>query len=234
MRHKLVSRADWLRARRALLEREKAFTRERDDLAAARRALPWVQLEQDYQFESTDGAVTLTDLFDGLSQLVVYHFMFDEDWVTGCKSCSFWADNFNGITAHLAARDVAFAAVSKAPLHKLETFRQRMGWRFRWVCSAGNVFGRDFGVSFTAQEIEQGNAAYNYGSSTAQLGELPGLSVFTRDDSGTIFHTYSCYGRGLDILNTAYHHLDLTPRGRDEADLDYPMAWVRLRDEYPA
>lgn len=229
-----VSRAQWLEARLKLLEREKQFTRERDALSAARRALPRVRIDTPYVFDTPDGQCTLPDLFDGVDQLMVYHFMFDEDWETGCKSCSFWADNYNGVIEHLRARNVAFAAVSKAPLTKLEAFRARMGWRFRWVSSPGNVFGRDFGVSFTPEEVESEAMRYNFGTMPAFLGELPGMSVFMRDPDGAVYHTYSCYARGLDMLNGAYHHLDIAPRGRDEDGFGFPMEWVRLRDEYGA
>lgn len=230
--HTVVSRAEWLQARQALLEREKAFTRERDALSAARRELPWVRVDKDYAFTGPDGSLGLADLFGDCSQLAIYHFMFDDDWQAGCKSCSFWADNYNGVIDHLHARDVAFAAVSKAPLTTLMAFRARMGWRFNWVSSPGNEFGRDFGVSFTPEQIEAGESHYNFGTTTVGMAEMPGLSAFIKDSDGTIFHTYSCYGRGLDMLNAAYHHLDLMPRGRDEDALDFPMAWVRLRDEY--
>lgn len=228
----VVSRETWLSARRELLEQEKAFTRQRDELSAARRALPWVKIEQTYTFDSTDGRLSLPDLFADCSQLAVYHFMFDDDWEAGCKSCSFWADNYNGITEHLKARDVTFVAVSKAPLTKLEAFKARMGWRFSWVSSPANAFGHDFGVSFTQDEIAAGEALYNFGTSTVRMGEMPGLSVFSKDADGTVYHTYSTYARGLDILNSAYHHLDVVPRGRNESELSYPMEWVRLHDEY--
>ncbi len=231
--HPVVSRAAWLSARRALLAREKAFTRERDALAAARRALPWVRVERSYTFDTPHGPRDLTGLFDGASQLMVYHFMFDDDWQAGCKSCSFWADSYNGIVRHLRARDVAFVAVSRAPLARLLAFRARMGWDFDWVSSPGNAFGRDFGVSFSAGERASGAVEYNYRSGPVPSGEMPGLSVFCRDGDA-VYHTYSCYGRGLDALNSGYQHLDLAPRGRDEDGLDYPMAWVRLHDEYPA
>jgi predicted dithiol-disulfide oxidoreductase (DUF899 family) len=230
----VVSREQWLAARQELLAEEKAFTRQRDALSAARRALPWVKLERTYSFASPDGEKSLAELFGNCSQLVVYHFMFDDDWEAGCKSCSFWADNYNGITEHLLARDVRFVAVSKAPLAKLEAFKARMGWRFPWVSSPDNEFGQNYGVSFTPAQLEAGDATYNFGSSPARMGELPGLSVFSKEDNGSIYHTYSCYGRGLDILNSAYHHLDVVPRGRDEGTLSYPMEWVRLRDEYSA
>lgn len=229
--HSVVDHEQWLAARKALLEREKAFTREREAIAAARRELPWERVEKDYRFEDTHGVVDLVDLFGPHSQLIVYHFMFDDDWKAGCKSCSFWADNYNGTIDHLAARDVAFVGVSKAPLVTLHSFRERMGWRFRWVRSEDNIFGKDYGVSFSADQLESGDAPYNYGTTTSSMPELPGLSVFAREGND-VFHTYSCYARGLDILNSAYHHLDMVPRGRDEAGLPFSMAWVKLHDEY--
>ena len=229
--HTVVDHEQWLAARKALLAREKAFTREREALAAARRELPWERVEKDYRFEDAGGVVDLANLFGPRSQLIVYHFMFDDDWEAGCKSCSFWADNYNGTVDHLAARDVSFVGVSKAPLEKLHAFRDRMGWHFRWVRSKDNVFGKDYGVSFSAEQLESGDAPYNYGTTTSTMAELPGLSVFVKD-GGDIFHSYSCYARGLDILNSAYHHLDMVPRGRDEADLPFSMAWVKLHDEY--
>jgi len=228
----IVSREAWLAARLRLLEREKALTRQRDELSAARRALPWVKVDRHYTFESVDGEQSLGDLFNGCSQLAVYHFMFDTDWESGCKSCSFWADNFNGVIDHLRARDVAFVAVSKAPLETLKTFRDRMGWQFQWVRSRNNEFGRDFGVSFTPDQVDSGAALYNFGTQPAPIGELPGYSVFNKDAEGTIYHTYSCYARGLETLNSAYHHLDLMPKGRNERELTFPMAWVRFHDEY--
>lgn len=227
----IVSREQWLKARLDLMDKEKAFTRERDALSAARRALPWVRIEKDYRFDSESGTKTFNDLFGDCQQLMTYHFMFDSDWEAGCKSCSFWADSYNGIIEHLRARDVSFVAVSKAPLATLLGFRQRMGWTFPWVCSPDNEFGHDFGVSYNAEQMDSGGAKYNHGTAPAFMNELPGLSVFIRRD-GEIFHTYSCYARGLDMLNAAYHHLDLAPLGRNEDKLDYPMAWVRLRDEY--
>jgi predicted dithiol-disulfide oxidoreductase (DUF899 family) len=227
-----VSREQWLAARVILLAREKAFTRERDALSAARRALPWVKVETDYMFEASRGNVRLSDLFSGRNQLLVYHFMFHPDWEAGCKSCSFWADNFNSVIVHLNQRDVRMAAVSRAPLHKIEAFRNRMGLSFDWVSSFGNDFNRDFAVSFTPEELGADSNNYNFG--TAHFGgpEAPGMSAFFKDKDNQLYHTYSCYARGLDMLNGAYHHLDLTPKGRDEAQLSYPMAWVRLRDEY--
>jgi predicted dithiol-disulfide oxidoreductase (DUF899 family) len=228
----IVSREAWLIARKELLAKEKAFTRARDQLSRDRRALPWVQLEKPYEFDTTGGRRSLADLFGSKRQLIVYHFMFGPDWQEGCPSCSFWADNYNGTTAHLAQRDTAFVTISRAPLEQLQRYRQRMGWQFEWVSSLDSDFNRDFEVSFTGEEIESGNNCYNYETGSARLQELPGLSAFYRDDAGIVYHTYSCYARGLDMLNSAYHHLDLTPLGRQEEDLPYPMAWVQRHDEY--
>ena len=230
--HRVVSRDEWLIARRAHLAKEKAFTEARDALSRERRELPWVKVDTTYVFDSPSGRESLADLFAGKHQLIVYHYMFDPAWQDGCKSCSFWADNFNGISLHLAARDVRLITISKAPLAKLEAFKRRMGWTFKWVSSFGNTFNRDYGVSFTSEERERGEIQYNYTTRKYFASEAPGISVFYRDDDGTIFHTYSCYSRGLDMLNGAYHYLDLVPQGRDEASLSYPMAWVRLHDQY--
>lgn len=230
--HRVVSRDEWLIARRAHLAKEKAFTEARDALSRERRELPWVKVDTTYVFDAPSGQESLADLFAGKHQLIVYHYMFDPAWQDGCKSCSFWADNFNGISLHLAARDVSLITISKAPLAKLEAFKRRMGWTFKWVSSFGNTFNRDYGVSFTSEERERGEIQYNYTKRKYFSSEAPGISVFYRDDDGTIFHTYSCYSRGLDMLNGAYHYLDLVPQGRDEASLSYPMAWVRLHDQY--
>jgi predicted dithiol-disulfide oxidoreductase (DUF899 family) len=230
--HKIVSRAEWIEARKRLLAGEKELTRLRDELSRERRALPWVRVDKEYVFEGPDGKQTLPELFAGRSQLVVYHFMFDPGWTEGCKSCSFWADNYNGIIAHLKERDVSFVAISRAPWDRLEAFKQRMGWSFKWVSSHANDFNYDYHVSFTPEQQAKGEAYYNYAIRNNTLSERPGMSVFYRDDRGAVFHTYSCYARGLDMMNTAYHHLDLVPKGRDEAELPWPMAWVRYRDEY--
>jgi predicted dithiol-disulfide oxidoreductase (DUF899 family) len=231
--HSIVSAEEWVAARKQLLAREKKFTRLRDALSRARRELPWTRVDKPYAFDGPDGRQTLSDLFESFSQLIVQHFMFDPDWEAGCKSCSFWADNFNGIVVHLRERDVSFVAVSRAPLAKIEAFKRRMGWSFRWVSSFACDFNRDYHVSFEPDELERGTAEYNYARQTAESpSELPGVSVFAKDDGGTVFHTYSCYARGLDMLNAAYHYLDLVPKGRDEAGLSFPMAWVRLRDQY--
>jgi predicted dithiol-disulfide oxidoreductase (DUF899 family) len=230
----VVSRAEWIEERKRLLAQEKQFNRLRDQLSEQRRALPWVAVNERYVFERSRGSATLAELFDGRSQLVVYHFMFRPDWQAGCKSCSFWADNFNGIVAHLNQRDVSFVAISRAPLAKLSAFAKRLGWTFEWVSSLGNEFNRDYGVSFTPEDLARGEISYNYTTQKAHGPELPGISVFFKDDAGSVFHTYSCYARGLDMLNTAYHYLDLVPKGRDEAGLPSSMSWLRLHDEYGA
>jgi predicted dithiol-disulfide oxidoreductase (DUF899 family) len=228
--HRVVSAQEWLGARRQLLEKEKAFTRLRDELSRERRELPWERVEKSYVFQTRDGRETLADLFAGRTQLIVYHFMFAPDWDGGCKSCSFWADNFNGIICHLNQRDVSMVAISRAPLAKLEAFRQRLGWTFKWASSADNDFNFDYQVSFRPEQAAQ--ALYNYAKNGGSQSELPGISVFLKDPDGGIFHTYSCYARGLDMLNTAYHYLDLVPKGRDEAGLPQNMAWVKYHDLY--
>ncbi len=233
--HQIVSQDEWIAARKALLAQEKEFTRARDALSQARRELPWVRIEKDYAFHTAEGDKSLEGLFDGRSQLVVYHFMFAPDWEAPCKSCSFWADNFNGLDAHLAARDVSFSAISRAPLEKLQAAALRLGWGFRWVSSTDSDFNFDLGVSFRPEDVASGEVAYNYNDRHKAYGsEMPGISVFFKDADGAIFHTYSCYARGLDMLNTAYHYLDLVPKGRGEAGLPFSMAWVRLHDEYAA
>ena len=231
--HKVVSRAEWLSARTAFLAKEKEFTKLRDELTAQRRALPWTKVEKEYLFEGPRGKETLAQLFDGRSQLVIYQFMFDPDWKAGCPICSFWADNFDNITAHLAARDVSMAAVSRAPIAKLAAFKERMGWHFEWVsCGAAGTFNHDFGTNFTPVETKGDGKNYNYGSMHFGIEDAPGLSVFYKDEDGSLFHTYSCYSRGLDMLNVAYHYLDIVPKGRDEKALKYHMDWLRLHDEY--
>jgi predicted dithiol-disulfide oxidoreductase (DUF899 family) len=232
--HPIVSRDAWLEARRQLLAREKEFTRLRDELSRQRRELPWVRIDQRYVFDGPGGKESLADLFGSKRQLIVFHFMFAPDWEAGCKSCSFWADGFNGILAHLDQRDVALVAVSRAPLAKLRAFAQRLGWTFRWLSSAGSDFNYDFEVSFRPQDRDAGTLVYNYAPSRTSMTDLPGISVFVRDDAGAVFHTYSCFARGLDMMNPAYQYLDLVPRGRDEGGLPYPMAWVRHRDQYGA
>ncbi len=232
--HPVVTTEQWLEARKALLAKEKELTRLRDELGRQRRELPWVEVEKRYVFDGPGGKETLADLFEGRGQLIVYHFMFDPEWREGCKSCSFWADNFNGIVVHLGQRDVTLVAVSRAPLAKLEPFKQRMGWSFKWVSSEGSDFNYDYGVSFTPETRAAGGAPYNFGTQRFNGSEAPGISVFLKEADGAIYHTYSTYARGLDMVNGAYHFLDLVPKGRDEEELPYPMAWVRLKDRYPA
>ncbi len=230
--HAIVSKEEWEKARIALLEKEKAFTRERDALSRERQALPWVEVTKDYRFETEDGSKSLADLFGESSQLIVYHFMFGPEWQKPCQSCSFWADNFERNVVHLAARDVAMVAVSRAPLDRLGEFKKRFGWTFDWVSSQGSDFNYDYDVSFTDEARQNGTLRYNYQPSQFPADEAPGISVFKKDGDGRIFHTYSTFGRGLDMMNAAYHYLDLVPKGRDEAGFDMPMTWVRLRDEY--
>ena len=223
----VVGHDEWLEARKQLLAKEKEFTRARDELTRRRQALPWEPVENDYVFDGPNGNEALADLFDGRSQLIVYHFMFAPEDDVGCKSCSFWADNFNPNVIHLNARDVSFAAVSRAPLDKLEAYRERMGWNFHWVSSGATDFNFDYGVSFKPEQ--QGEDVYNYGTLAPRIADREGLSIFARED-GSIFHTYSAYARGIDLVNTAYNYLDLVPRGRDEGDQG--QAWVRRHDEY--
>ncbi|MEE1923281.1 thioredoxin family protein [Pseudomonas sp. 148P] len=223
-KHPVVTRREWLGARRQLLLHEKAFTHQRDELSAARRALPWVKVEQDYRFAAGAGELDLAELFDGRSQLLVYHFMFADGWEEGCPGCSFLADHFDGANLHLAHHDVSLVAVSRAPFAQFQAFRQRMGWKFPWVSSHGSSFNHDFGVTPAAEGAE-----YNYEPYTGDETELPGLSVFYRDEAGDIFHTYSSYARGLDILVGTYNFLDLMPKGRNE---EGTMDWVRHHDRY--
>lgn len=230
--HPVVSRERWLAARLTLLAREKELTRLQDDIARERRALPWVRVEKDYVFETPDGPRRLADLFDGRSQLLVQHFMFAPGWEQGCKSCSYMADHNDGANLHLAQRDVTLLAVSRAPLADIERFRRRMGWRFPWVSSHGGDFNRDFGVSFSHDALSSGKVDYNYVRQPFPHEEAPGISVFHRDETGAVFHTYSRYGRGVEVMMHAYALLELTPKGRDEDGLDYPMAWVRHHDRY--
>ncbi len=230
--NKVVTREEWLEARLELLAREKAFTRERDALSRSRRSLPWVEVDKTYMFESEKGAVSLAGLFEGRSQLIVYHFMFGDDWEEGCTSCSFWADGYNPVIEHLKARDISLVAVSTAPVEKLTAYRDRLGWSFPWVSAGKNRFNQDFAVTFDADEIGEDARNYNFGTSRFGGSEAPGLSVFTLGDNGTIYHSYSTYGRGLDIFNAAYHYMDAVPKGRDEEGLSHSMSWLRRRDQY--
>jgi predicted dithiol-disulfide oxidoreductase (DUF899 family) len=229
---KVVPQAEWLAARKVLLKKEKEFTRLRDALSRQRRELPWEKVEKEYVFDGQGGKEKLADLFGDKSQLIVYHFMFGPGWKEGCPSCSFISDHIDGSVVHLAARDVRLVVVSRAPLAQIEAFKKRMGWRFKWVSSYGNDFNRDYHVSFTKEALAKGQMVYNYVEQKFPSEEGPGTSVFYKDAAGNIFHTYSSYARGLDILIGAYNWLDLTPKGRDEEGLPHGMAWVRHHDKY--
>jgi predicted dithiol-disulfide oxidoreductase (DUF899 family) len=229
----IVSETEWLVARKDLLTREKEFTRQRDALSAARRHLPMVKIDKEYCFEGPNGRATLSDLFEGRRQLIVYHFMFGPGWEEGCKSCSYLADHFDGANWHLPHRDVTFVVISRAPLSELTPYRKRMGWRFKWLSSHGSDFNFDYHVSATKVEKEQEKMFYNYEVDELLSDEMPGLSVFYKDKEGQIFHTYSTYGRGLDLLVGAYNLLDLVPKGRDE-NPESTMDWVRRHDQYGA
>jgi predicted dithiol-disulfide oxidoreductase (DUF899 family) len=226
-----TSREEHRAARLELLVREKELSRLRDQISAERRRLPWVRLEKSYEFDGPNGRLSMLDLFGHNSQLIVYHFMMGPGWVEGCPICSFWADSFDGTQVHLAHRDAALVVVSRAPFPEIETYRQRMGWSFRWVSSAPSDFNFDFGVSSTPEHRVTGSE-YNFRHVDEPMPESPGLSVFARDDAGEIYHTYSTYSRGLDPINTAYQLLDVTPKGRDEQDLPWTMAWLRRHDSY--
>ena len=232
MQHQTVSRDEWLAARKELLRKEKEFTRLRDQLSAERRALPWVKLEKNYVFDGPDGKVTLADLFDGRSQLVVKHFMFGPDWSEGCVGCSFELDHTVGAFQHLEHHDVSYAVVSRAPIEKTEPFRQRMGWHVKWVSSYGNDFNHDFNVSFTPEEIAAGKATYNYRQGASVIDEMSGRSVFYKDEAGQIFHTYSSFARAGEMFLGSYAFLDITPKGRDETINGNLTDWVRHHDRY--
>jgi predicted dithiol-disulfide oxidoreductase (DUF899 family) len=230
-RHALVNRDRWVAERKALLAHEKELTHLRDQVARERRALPWVRLETDYVFDTLDGPRRLSELFDGRRQLIVQHFMLGPGWEQGCKSCSYMADHVDPMRVHLAHRDIAWLAVSRAPLAEIERFRQRMGWTFRWVSSNRNTFNSDFQVSFTPEEMARGEVYYNFHLMRHPSEEAPGVSVFVRDDAGQVFHTYSTFGRGVEVMMGAYELMDLTPKGRDE-EPGRGMAWVRHHDRY--
>ena len=230
--HAVVPHDEWVAARKRLLEKEKALTRERDALSRLRRELPWERVEKAYVFDGPDGEETLADLFGGRGQLIVYHFMFDPEWDEGCKSCSFLADHYEPAIVHLAQRDVTLVTVSRAPPARIEAFRQRMGWRFKWVSSHRSDFNRDYGVTFSPEDLAGGGVCYNYVAAAFPMTEGPGISVFRKDGSGSVFHTYSSYARGLDMFIGAYHLLDIVPKGRDEDDLAFSMEWIRHHDRY--
>jgi predicted dithiol-disulfide oxidoreductase (DUF899 family) len=227
----VVSQKEWLVARKKLLVKEKKFSKLRDGLALQRRRLPWVKIEKEYLFDGPTGKVTLGDLFGDKSQLIIYHFMFGPGWKAGCEHCSFWADHFDSVNIHIGQRDTAFTVASRAPLMKIEAFKKRMGWRFKWVSSLNSDFNFDFNVSFTPEQIKSGVLPYNYGKIKMRIDEKEGVSAFYRDKDGDIYHTYSSYERGIDLMNTTYNFLDLTAKGRDE-DPANPQDWVRYHDEY--
>lgn len=230
--HTIVSETEWLRAQTEFLKKEKELTKLNDELGCRRRELPWTPVEKNYVFDGPRGKMTLADLFNGCSQLAVYHFMFGPDWTEGCPGCSYVMDHVNGTIEHLRARNVSLVAVSRGPLEKLEAFKKRMGWRFSWVSSGNTDFNFDFGVSFTKEELAAGVKKYNFGTVTPHGEENPGLSLFSKDAGGSVFHTYSCYGRGLEAMLATYAVLDRTPKGRNEAGQPMPMAWVRHHDKY--
>ena len=230
--HPVVSAERWVAERKALLAREKELVRLRDEIARARRALPWERVAKDYVFDTAEGRRSLADLFEGRRQLLVQHFMLGPGWEQGCPSCSFMADHTDGMTVHLAHRDVSFVAVSHAPLAEIERFKARMGWRFRWVSSSASDFNKDFHVSFDPEDRVDGAVLYNYRMTAFPNTEAPGISVFYRDDTGTVFHTYSTYGRGVEVMMGTYAMLDLVPKGRDERDVAYKMEWLRHHDRY--
>ena len=231
----VVSHEEWVDARTELLQREKELTRLRDELVEARKALPWERVEADYVFEGADGPESLSDMLGDASQLIIYHFTFDPEWDEGCISCSFLADHFDPITIHIEQRDAAFAAMSRAPLEKLQAYRERMDWQFEWLSSNANSFNFDYRVSFSIEDVDASRREYNYALQSQFDGaEAPGLSVFYKDESGEIFHTYSTYARGLEDFLGAYRFLDVLPKGRDESNLPWGMAWLRRHDRYNA
>jgi predicted dithiol-disulfide oxidoreductase (DUF899 family) len=228
--HRVVSHKEWLAAQTAFLEKEKEFTRLRDELSQKRRELPWEAVTKAYVFEGPNGKQTLAELFDGRSQLIVYHFMFDPSWNAGCPHCSFWADSFNPNIVHMNHRDATMVAVSHAPYSKLAAYEKRMGWNFKWVSAYENDFNFDYNVSFTPEELAKKQAFYNFKMQNPGPSEREGVSVFSKDENGGVFHTYSAYARGIDLLNSAYNYIDLTPKGRDEGGPN--QHWVRRHDEY--
>lgn len=229
--HKVVSEKEWLKARKQLLVKEKKFSKARDELNRQRRALPWVKIEKDYVFDGPDGKETLADLFGDKSQLVVYHFMFGPGWGDGCPHCSFWADHYDGVTKHIGARDIKCVVISRASMKEIMPFKKRMGWKFKWVSSNGTDFNFDLNVSFTPAQIKNGKAIYNYTPLDMDIDEREGASAFYKDSKGGVYHTYSTYARGIDLLNTTYNFIDLTAKGRDE-DPEANQSWVRYHDEY--
>lgn len=228
----VVSREDWLKARLDLLAAEKELLRQKDELTRRRMAMPWERVEKSYGFAGPDGELSLFDLFGDHSQLIVYHFMFGPDWEQGCKSCSFWADNFNLLPTHLAHRDISFYAVSRAPLARLQAYKDRLGWSFPWVSAEGSDFNFDYQAAVRPDELARGEGYFNYKLQPNHASDMVGISVFARNEAGEIFHTYSSYQRGVEAVNGAYGFIDMTPKGRHEEGLPFPMAWVQRRDQY--
>jgi predicted dithiol-disulfide oxidoreductase (DUF899 family) len=231
-KHRVVSHDEWIAARKKHLADEKKFSRQRDELARKRRELPWERVEKSYVFGGPKGKETLAQLFGKKGQLVVYHFMFGPDQDDGCPHCSFWADHYDGMGWHLPQRDVSFVVVSRAPIKKIEAFKKRMGWKFKWLSSGDTDFNYDLGVSFRKEDAAKGKAVYNYAKLDDYFADREGLSVFAKDEAGDVFHTYSTYARGIDLLNGTYNVLDLVPKGRDEEDEEFSQFWVRYHDEY--
>jgi predicted dithiol-disulfide oxidoreductase (DUF899 family) len=229
--HKVVPQKQWLAARKRLLLKEKKFSRLRDQLNRQRRDLPWVKVEKEYVFEGPTSKESLADLFCGKSQLIVYHFMFGPGWKEGCPHCSFWADHYDSVNAHLGQRDSTLVVISRAPLEEIEPFKKRMGWRFKWLSSNQTDFNFDFNVSFTPEQIKSGKMIYNYAPLKMDIDEREGVSAFYKDTKGDVYHTYSAYARGIDLLNTTYNFLDLTAKGRYETP-DSTQDWVRYHDKY--
>jgi predicted dithiol-disulfide oxidoreductase (DUF899 family) len=229
--HKVVSEKEWVKARKQLLVKEKKFSKLRDEMNQQRRALPWVKIEKEYVFDGPNGKETLADLFDGKSQLLVYHFMFGPGWGDGCPHCSFWADHYDSVNAHIGQRDTTFVVISRAPLKEIKPFKKRMGWKFKWVSSNGSDFNFDLNVSFTPEQLKNGTAIYNYVPLEMDIDEREGASAFYKDSKGEVYHTYSTYARGIDLMNTTYNFLDLTAKGRDE-NPEASQNWVRYHDEY--
>jgi len=229
----IVSKEEWIAAQKAHLAAENELTRARDELAQKRRTLPWLKVEKRYAFDGPNGKETLADLFDGRSQLALYHFMFGPEWDEGCVGCSFLADHVDAARQHFEHRDLSFAAVSRAPIDRIEAFRKRMGWRFKWVSSHGNDFNYDFNVSFTREDLAKGEVYYGFRLVENSSDELPGITIFYKDAAGDVFRTYSSYGRGDELLLGAYNFLDLTPKGRDETGPNFNLTdWVRHHDKY--
>ena len=229
--HKVVSAQEWIAARKELLAAEKKFTKLRDQLNQQRRDLPWVKVDKNYSFDGPKGKETLAELFAGRSQLIVYHFMFGPDDDEGCAHCSFWADHYDGPGLHLNQRDTTLVVISRAPLKKLDAFKKRMGWTFEWVSSGQTDFNYDYHASFTPEQLKRGPVLYNYAETEMGIADREGVSAFYRDKSGAIFHTYSAFARGIDLLNTTYNFLDLTAKGRDE-DPEQAQDWVDYHDKY--